>query len=123
VIVTMHELTCGCCHINFSIPETLFQQCQRHRHKAFWCPAGHELYFIESDYKKMEREKDRLVQQLAEKDDEILLAQKEAKRLQKRAHAGVCPCCNRTFVHMARHMKTKHPLYGAGSLKQLTVAK
>jgi hypothetical protein len=25
---------------------------------------------------------------------------------------GVCPCCNRTFQQLARHMKAKHPGYG-----------
>jgi hypothetical protein len=29
-------------------------------------------------------------------------------RLKNRAAAGVCPCCNRTFAQLARHMATKH---------------
>jgi 4-hydroxy-3-methylbut-2-en-1-yl diphosphate synthase IspG/GcpE len=28
--------------------------------------------------------------------------------LAKRAKAGVCPCCNRTFSNMAEHMKKQH---------------
>ena len=27
----------------------------------------------------------------------------------KRVGNGVCPCCNRTFVNLQRHMVTKHP--------------
>ncbi len=27
----------------------------------------------------------------------------------KRVNKGVCPCCNRTFVNLANHMKTTHP--------------
>lgn len=27
----------------------------------------------------------------------------------------VCPCCNRTFSALSRHMKTKHPDLGAGA--------
>lgn len=71
----------------------------------------------------MRRERDRLAQQIAQKDDEIreikkawneaeLEARKnarKAKSLSDRAHAGVCPCCNRTFKQLAAHMKTKHP--------------
>ena len=27
----------------------------------------------------------------------------------KRIHKGVCPCCNRSFTNLKRHMETKHP--------------
>jgi len=37
-------------------------------------------------------------------------AQKAAKtRLKNRVAAGVCPCCNRTFQNLARHMDHQHP--------------
>lgn len=32
-------------------------------------------------------------------------------RTKKRGGHGVCPCCNRTFQQLARHMKSKHPDY------------
>lgn len=32
-------------------------------------------------------------------------------KLKKRAANGVCPCCNRTFVDLARHMAGKHPTF------------
>jgi hypothetical protein len=32
-----------------------------------------------------------------------------ATRITKRAKAGVCPCCNRTFKQLAAHMANKHP--------------
>jgi|GEM_PF-2697621 len=35
-------------------------------------------------------------------------AETKARRAERRIHAGVCPHCNRTFVQLARHMKTKH---------------
>lgn len=71
----------------------------------------------------MRRERDQLKQQLAQKDDQIayqrsmrktterqLIAQKgQVTKLRKRAKAGVCPCCNRTFVGLQRHMAQKHP--------------
>ena len=62
-----------------------------------------------SEREKLRRERDQLKQQLAYKDDEIAAKGKQLTRLQKRIHAGVCPCCNRTFTNVARHMKTKHP--------------
>ena len=64
----------------------------------------------------MRRERDIAKQQLARAEDERRAAErkaekalKETKRLKKRAAAGTCPCCSRTVIQMARHMKTKHP--------------
>ena len=33
-------------------------------------------------------------------------------RQRKRAAAGMCPCCRRTFENVARHMESQHPGYG-----------
>ena len=38
-------------------------------------------------------------------------------RLKKRAIAGVCPCCNRTFQQLAAHMAHKHPDYKQPEVK------
>lgn len=36
--------------------------------------------------------------------------EKAAKtKLKKRIQGGACPCCNRTFTNLERHMATKHP--------------
>jgi DNA repair exonuclease SbcCD ATPase subunit len=31
------------------------------------------------------------------------------KKHKKRVSNGVCPCCNRTFINLQRHMASKHP--------------
>jgi hypothetical protein len=74
-----------------------------------------------------EGEAERLKQQLAQKDDEIRQERERARarlersersaaayrgqvtRLRTRAKAGLCPCCNRSFQDLHRHMATKHP--------------
>lgn len=33
----------------------------------------------------------------------------QMRKTMKRVGAGVCPCCNRTFSALARHMAAKHP--------------
>lgn len=33
------------------------------------------------------------------------------RKVKDRVKNGVCPCCNRTFVNLQRHMHTKHPSY------------
>lgn len=34
-----------------------------------------------------------------------------ATRITKRAKAGVCPCCNRSFENLRRHMASQHPTF------------
>jgi hypothetical protein len=79
--------------------------------------------FVKSETDNLRRERDLLKQQLAQKDDEIkwqrehrlgaerrvIAAKGQITKLKKRAKAGTCPCCKRTFHNMAEHMKTKHP--------------
>lgn len=59
----------------------------------------------EQDYAKRERE-------AKEQAERCLSATRGVvTRLKNRAKAGVCPCCNRHFTALERHMATKHPEY------------
>lgn len=119
-IVQLVELECGTCGVCHCIPQSLYNKCKEEG--GFWhCPNGHSRGFHEGSIRK---ERDRLKQQLAQKEDEIREEQtkraeveRQMKRMQKRAKAGVCPCCNRTFTSMARHMQTKHPEFEAADPK------
>lgn len=115
------ETYCVDCGIQFSVPQDwLDRRCADGR--PFYCPNGHSLSYkvgpTEAD--KLRLERDRLKQQLAQKDDAIrdaeraLAAQKgQVTKLKKRAVAGACPCCNRTFRQLTLHMKHKHPDFKA----------
>ena len=81
------------------------------------------MSYTESEADQLRRERDRLKQQLAQKDDEIRVqrdcreaAERSASarkgqitKLKKRAAAGVCPCCNRSFENLRRHIDSQHP--------------
>lgn len=110
-----HNMCCGECGIEFTVPEHFYKE-RREEGKGWFCPNGHERVFRETDVAKLTRERDLLAQRIAQRDDEIaetrrqLTAQKGVTtRLRNRAAAGVCPCCNRSFVALTRHMATKHP--------------
>ena len=118
--MTLETKTCPVCGIIYAAPSAFFKA--RHENKnvgssnGWHCPNGHYLVFKESLADKIARERDMLKRQLAQKDDEIAgwkrekeKAEKETRRVKKRATAGVCQCCNRTFSNVARHMATKHP--------------
>jgi DNA repair exonuclease SbcCD ATPase subunit len=81
----------------------------------------------ESDETKLRRERDRLTQRLAEKDDELRRQRERVEAAERRGAAargqvtkiknrighGVCPCCNRTFENLHRHMASQHPTFTA----------
>ena len=119
-------MECGTCGVWFAMPETKYDHC--YREGGFWCcPNGHSRGWKEGADKEetaqLRRERDNLKQQIARAEDEARVAwataneqrqQRQAaegklREHQKRAGAGVCPCCNRTFSQLARHMQTKHP--------------
>lgn len=108
-----HVITqCGTCAVWHTVPEIVYVT-QRREGGFHCCPNGHSRGWAkgteEKEREAIRRERDQLRQQIACKDDEITDKSKELLRLKKRAAAGVCPCCNRTFLNMQRHMKSRHP--------------
>jgi predicted nucleic acid-binding Zn-ribbon protein len=82
---------------------------------SFYCPNGHSQCFTESEADRLRRERDRLKQDAARLNDEIAEQKRRAEEAEKklltakrRAAAGLCPCCNRTFQNVQKHMATKH---------------
>lgn len=124
VVITCCNAECG---ISFSVP-SWWDKVRRETHTRFFCPNGHgQSYTAESATEKLRRERDNAKQQLARAEQETRDAQAAAakaenarrvaervrQRLEKRASAGTCPCCQRTFSNMTRHMKQKHPDFAA----------
>lgn len=115
VTVQMTDMTCGECGIQFAVPESWRAEKQR-TGNGWFCPNGHSRVYSESDEKKarnaLEEERKRHVSTLARLNEAEAAERKakaEIKRMKSRASAGVCPCCNRTFQQLLRHMKIKHP--------------
>lgn len=111
-VTELTELQCGNCGVFHAIPTAMYESCRSEG--GFWhCPNGHSRGWSEGS---ISRERDRLKQKVAQLDDEIAAlklseatAQKKLVAAKRRAVAGVCPCCNRTFDNVQRHMKSKHP--------------
>lgn len=105
---------------------TEFNNIRRNDHKTFYCPSGHpQSYQGESEAEKFRRERDRLAQRIAERDDDLKRQRERAEAAERRSAAargqitkiknrvghGICPCCNRTFENLHRHMTTQHPTF------------
>lgn len=130
ILITLSGESCTACGIIFGL-ESRHQTELRRSHKTFWCPGcGSRLHYdSETDAEREARlrkaAEDKLVRERASFDQERARlkeivnlkesqrrAEKGAKtKLKKRVAAGVCPCCNRTFSQLSRHMETKHPEY------------
>lgn len=122
------EQDCISCFVKFCVPKG-FTDARRKDAKSFYCPNGHSMSYGKS-------EADRLKEQLHKAEQARLAAEKDAARekgwrreayeekahverrlaaqrgvttrLRNRVANGVCPCCNRTFINLQRHMATKH---------------
>lgn len=118
------EVSCSSCRERFGLTgETYSVLCRSGA--AFYCPHGHSLHFPrgESELEAANRataaqrqRADRAEQELEATRLEVTAERHrangykgQATRLARRARAGVCPCCNRVFAELARHMTTEHP--------------
>ncbi len=115
--------TCAHCKVEFGLHPDTDRELRRSGY-GFKCPYGHALVFNAgpSEEDKLRQERDRLKQNAAYLEDRLRAevehrkaAQNQARaqrgvvtRLKNRAAAGVCPCCNRSFAQLRRHMETKH---------------
>ena len=110
---------CGCRH---AIPKELHDhQAAQHRdgrtQTGIHCPLGHTYILSgEGEAEKLRRQlataqqRTQAERDLREDTERRLSAQKGATtRAKKRHAAALCPCCNRSFVQLRRHMETKHP--------------
>lgn len=115
------------CGMRHAIPAELddFQDRQHdngERQTSIYCPLGHT--HIRAGKGEAERLRERLARtEQANRASRDLLAAEERShaatrghltRVKKRAAHGVCPCCNRTFQNVARHMESRHPDYIQG---------
>lgn len=112
-------IQCGTCAVWHTLPSIIHDT--YYREGGFWhCPNGHQRGYRkgqdEIEKENTRRERDRLKQDAARLQDELAATRKRAEeaeskvlKTKRRANAGVCQCCNRTFLNVQRHMKSKHP--------------
>lgn len=112
--------SCGVCSIRFAMPEDLERRARQRGEKfsGFYCPQGHSLVYRDGENDRLKKK----VQALEAKDvatqDQLRAATQEAEALRiqilrdrQRFANGVCPCCNRSFTNVRRHMASQHPDY------------
>ena len=106
-----------CCGFQFMVPEAWLDS-RKETHKTFYCPnCDSNRYYPPgaSEKEKLERQLEAERARLRQARDDAAYyknaarAQKAAKtRLKNRISNGVCPCCNRYFANLHRHMLNQH---------------
>lgn len=119
-----HTLECYKCNTHFAMSDLKYRRCMDLK-EVFFCPNGHEQVFRESEVERLKREleahkrtlewtrnsRDRYQKDYEHEKHRANGYKGALTRTKNRVGQGVCPCCNRTFVKLAAHMKTKHPQY------------
>lgn len=119
--LSVHECpTCGVLH---GVPVELVSYADRHRPCfPIHCPNGHTWgYGGRSKDEQLEAARNGAARARAERDQEAASAKayrgaatrarSERDKAKARIAKGVCPCCNRHFKNVERHMAEQHPDY------------
>lgn len=117
--IEMTTENCVNCGMIFAVTAD-FQWRRRNDHKTFYCPAGHGQHYTgasEAQRLREQLEKERHRRQaetgraeaIAQQRDRVV---KSYNRIRDRVKNGVCPCCNRTFQNLMKHMESQHPEFG-----------
>lgn len=108
------EICCSC-GMPFAITAH-FQKNRLNDHKSFYCPAGHAQHYTgKSEEQKLKErlERERSIREAAEARANKAESQhkqiaKAHTKMRNRVMNGVCPCCNRTFQNLMKHMQSQH---------------
>lgn len=126
-ITRVEALDCPRCGLVFGIDDRFIQR-RRDDARDFYCPNGHPMSFRNTDLQDaqqriaaLERYRDSLTARLTHERDQRGAAERSARaykgqvtKIKRRVGNGVCPCCNRSFADLARHMEGQHPEYAGG---------
>lgn len=122
---------CCCCGVPFAMPDSMQRERRQNPGTAFWCPNGHSQHYTGKTEEAKLREQLEASRLRAERAEAAAKRQRQravdaersasaykgvATRQRNRIARGVCPCCNRYFPSMERHMQTNHPQYAGEPL-------
>ena len=112
--LTFDREDCSECGVVYFVPSDMQARALKDG-RTFYCPNGHGQHYTETERVRLKKELAAAQAEVQSANKRREWAEQEAKNaraehalLKRRAHAGVCPCCHRTFANVARHMKTKH---------------
>ena len=120
--ITLEVHHCGVCGVIFAL-DVNFADARRSDKQSWCCPNGHSFSWkgrpeVEElrDQVAAAQRRVRATQDLLHHEERSHAATRgHLTRTKKRVAHGVCPCCNRTFAQLERHMASQHPEYVASA--------
>jgi hypothetical protein len=113
---TQIEIDCCNCGITFTMPDWFYERAQNDSAIMFYCPQGHSQHYAKSRVTKLQERLERAEARERHAKDQLEASERskaaikgQVTKLKKRAKAGVCPCCNRSFVQLQKHIAGQHP--------------
>lgn len=124
-VIEFTVINCGECDVQVAMPTAVYERKVREK-GGYFCLNGHSRRFVgETEAQKLakqlesERASKEWWQKKADQHSKTASAFKgQVTRIKNRVGNGVCPCCNRTFQNLQRHMCTKHPEYKSAEVKE-----
>ena len=108
--------TCINCGINFGVPEDFQEWARDHSNKWFYCPNGHRQHYTVSRADRLQRQLDSAVEdkrslryRLDHANRSRAALRGQVTKIKRRVGHGICPCCQRQFHNLKRHMENQHP--------------
>ena len=109
-------VTCWKCGISYGLPQHFHDQARQDTDKTFYCPNGHGQCFTISEATRLRRELDigrrknnDLRYRLDHANRSRAALRGQVTKIKRRVGNGVCPCCQRSFQDLKRHMEGQHP--------------
>jgi DNA-binding transcriptional regulator YiaG len=107
---------CYSCAMAFAMPSNFRDRKLKDR-TNFFCPAGHSQHYVgKTEEQKLREEVERARQMREAAEGRAAKAERDAtaiskahRKMRTRVMNGVCPCCNRSFENLRRHMHDQHP--------------
>lgn len=109
--VTFHAISCWHCSAHFGMNDHHYKR-RAEDHQNFYCPVcGKSQCFVgETPLQKAERLRCEAEAKLT-RERQLKATRGVVTRVKNRVSKGVCPCCNRYFEQLHKHMETQHPDY------------
>lgn len=112
--------TCISCGVPIAMPSEMFDRRVKDQ-RTFYCPNGHSQHFTGKTEAQKLRDRLRVAESNVTFYRDQLEASERSKRairghltrIKRRIANGVCPCCNRSFKDVQRHMDSQHPEFVA----------
>lgn len=126
-------IACCNCGIPFGVP-SMWKESRLEDKVSFFCPNGHRQSYTKSTAQKLRERLEAKESELAKQKHRAEVekvrtyearrqrdrTRKSHRKMRDRVNNGVCPCCNRTFQNLLKHMRTQHPEQNdSQSLRQL----